>query len=152
MLIDTVLNAKGRDVFTISPDAGVANAAQAMHRQRVGVLVVTGKAGEILGVISERDVIGALGANGAKAMRLTVSDLMTRSVITCRSSDTAEDVMRLMVRNRIRHVPVVDDGLVGVVSARDLLAENLHQQTVTVQSLLSLNRCRPRTPSYAFGG
>jgi len=66
MLIDTVLNAKGRDVFTISPDAGVANAAQAMHRQRVGVLVVTGKAGEILGVISERDVIGALGAVGAK--------------------------------------------------------------------------------------
>lgn len=150
MLIETVLDAKGRDVHTISPDAAVAEAAKALHQHRVGVLVVTGKAGEIVGVLSERDVIRSLGAGGAKAMRLTVGDLMTRSVVTCRPTDHVDDVTRIMVRNRIRHVPVVDGGVVGVISVRDLMSETLHEQTEAVNSYLTINRCRPRTPSYGM--
>lgn len=153
MLIDNVLGSRDRHVHTIRPDASVTEAAKVMNRYRIGVLVVTDDAGRMVGVVSERDVVGSIGAGGPKAIRFTVGDLMSHNVITCRGTDNVDDVMRLMVRNRIRHVPVVDENgaLCGLISSRDLMTERLQEETEAVNRFLTINRCRPHTPGYRLG-
>jgi CBS domain-containing protein len=85
--------------------------------------------GEVLkGLVSERDVAHGLAVHGAALLSLKVSDLMTRSVITCAPGDNVVEIARIMTMRRIRHIPVVDGGkVVGVISIGDILKSRISE-------------------------
>lgn len=131
MLVKEAMN---RDVKTIEPEATVKQAAKLMSRERIGSLVVVSSAG-IEGIVTERDVLSDVIAEGGDVTKIKVSDIMTGDVITVNSNQSLEDAARLMTENKIKKLPVVDNGvLVGIVTASDLIAyeEKLIEQLASL--------------------
>lgn len=103
-----------------APDEPLAGAAARMRSRRAGALVVL-EAGRLAGIITERDLLGAM-ADGLDPGVTPVSDCMTPEPCTIAAADPAEEAAERMIERGIRHLPVLDEGrVVGVVSARDLL-------------------------------
>lgn len=123
-----ILDAKGRDVVTVRPEDTVADALRRLARERIGALVVSADGRRVAGVLAERDVVRALAGEGAAVVAgdRRVAGLMTRDVITCTPEDTVVQVMAEMTRRRVRHLPVVEDGmLAGIVSIGDVVKSRL---------------------------
>ena len=117
MNVSKILARKGRRVFTIKSSATLAAAASLLSKRHVGALVVTGADGSITGIISERDIVQALGHKGAAALALPIAKAMTGTVVTCAESSTIIQIMNKMTRGRFRHMPVIQRGdLAGIVS------------------------------------
>ncbi len=126
MTVSHILQAKGRDVITAAPTAKVSDVARILSERRIGAVVITGAGGRIEGIVSERDVVRRIGKDGAKALDLPVSEIMTRAVRTARESDTEAELMALMTEHRIRHLPVVHEGkLNGMVSIGDVVKHRI---------------------------
>lgn len=153
MLIEHILHHKGREVATIPADAPVADAVAGLCERNVGALVVTAPAGQaddeaggdLVGILSERDVVRALaGADAGTVLEGPVSALMSTEVTTCEPRATVDDLMRLMTDRRIRHIPVVDGGrLAGIVSIGDVVKsriDELETETETLHEYLSSGR------------
>jgi CBS domain-containing protein len=122
MRVIGVLKGKGSHVATVGPDQTLLVAAAELGQRRIGALVVTGPDGSVVGIVSERDIVASIAAGGAGSLDRPVSEVMTVDVITCSSNDTMEQLMSVMTAQRIRHLPVVDDGaLVGIVSIGDVV-------------------------------
>jgi len=137
MLIQRILSAKGGDVRTIPPATTIAAAVATMAEHRIGALVVSDDGGETVGgILSERDVVLALASDGAKVLKRTAADLMTIEVFTCGPDATAEELMKLMTEQRIRHIPIVVDGkLAGIVSIGDVVKHRLGELETETQAL-----------------
>lgn len=126
MTVKAILDEKGRDVVTIEPERTLAEAAQFLARNRIGAVVVTRSDGRIAGILSERDIVRALGEEGADALAKPVSATMTREVKTCRESHTVNEVMEIMTHGRFRHLPVEQDGrLDGIISIGDVVKRRI---------------------------
>lgn len=122
MRVSGILADKGDDVATIASSATLADAAAQLRERGVGALVVSPDGRAIEGIVSERDVVLRLAAEGADALDTTIDQVMTREVRTCAPDDNAEDLMRRMTEHRARHFPVVVDGaLAGIVSIGDVV-------------------------------
>ncbi len=90
--------------------------------KRIGAVVVTGADGELLGILSERDIIRAIGEHGGGALDKPVSKFMTAKVVTCSMATTFDHLMQMMTAGRFRHVPVVEHGkLMGIISIGDVV-------------------------------
>ena len=128
MTVANILAGKRGPVLTVQPTQTIAALAERLRSARVGVMIVS-KDGELLeGIISERDVAYGLAKHGAALSELRVSDLMTRSVITCAPEDSIGEVARIMTLRRIRHLPVKDGAkLVGVISIGDVLKSRISE-------------------------
>lgn len=121
MTIATILGGKGRDIITVSPDQSVRDTVTLLATKRIGAVPVM-DAGQVIGIFSERDVIHALDAHGPAALDATVGAVMTSPAITVDIGDAAIGALSLMTRRRIRHLPVVENGVVvGLVSIGDLV-------------------------------
>ncbi len=117
-----ILDAKGSDVATISRERTVSDALALMRERGIGAVIVTGASAPLVGVFSERDAVRALAVHGADALGMTVSQLMSDRVTTCAESTSVDSLMAMMTEQRIRHVPVVEDGVLkGVVSIGDVV-------------------------------
>lgn len=128
MTVKSILDAKGYDVFTLNPDATLAQAAGLLAEKRIGAVVVTDDGGRILGILSERDIVRAIGESGAAALETRVASTMTGKVQTCRESHTVIHVMEVMTRERFRHLPVEKDGrLAGIVSIGDVVKRRIEE-------------------------
>jgi CBS domain-containing protein len=115
-----ILADKGRDVATVPPDATVAQAVAVLRERDVGALVVSSDGSDVVGILSERDVVRRLAREGGGVLDLRVRDVMAVSVWTCGPDTTVDDLMAAMTIGRFRHAPVVADGvLVGIVSIGD---------------------------------
>ncbi len=122
MQTDKILDRKGRDVATIAPGAPVRAAVEQLGSANVGALVVSDDGSTVAGIISERDVVRRLAADGPALLDAPVSSIMQADVHTCTSADPVDDLMHRMTEHRIRHLPVVDDGrLVGIISIGDVV-------------------------------
>jgi len=138
MNVETILRNKGNQVVTIRPDAAVAEAVDLLNRERIGAIVVSEDGSGVDGILSERDIVIALAEDGGDLMSRGVSDIMTRTVITCDPSATVEELMEEMTNRRIRHFPVVAGGrLVGIVSIGDLVKNRLDEVEFEANSLRS---------------
>jgi CBS domain-containing protein len=128
MRIGDVLQAKAtQEVVTISPDAGVRELIAQLAEHNVGALIVSGDGTTVDGIVSERDVVRHLHADGT-VINNTVGAIMTEVVETCEESTPLDDLMKIMTDRRIRHVPVVDDGrLVGIISIGDVVKHRIDQ-------------------------
>ncbi len=126
MYVRDILAVKGRKVVTIEPATTLAAAADILAQNRIGALVVTGAGGRIVGILSERDIVQALAAHGAKALDAPASEFMTRKVATCAAADTISSIMERMTEGKFRHVPVVEQGqLAGIISIGDVVKHRL---------------------------
>ena len=122
MTVSRILNEKGWTVFTVEASAPLQKVIDTLAEHKVGVLVVTGNDGSLSGILSERDVIGALAGNAAAASSRTAADAMTRNVETCTPEDPESAIMERMNRKNVRHLPVLAGGkLTGIVSMRDVI-------------------------------
>jgi CBS domain-containing protein len=121
MNVATILKQKGRGVFTTTSDKSLLDIAKLLQRHGIGCIVVVSD-DKIAGIVSERDLLRAIGQAGPKVLEQPVSDFMTKTVITAREADTVDRLMAEMTKRRFRHMPVVEkDRLVGLVSIGDLV-------------------------------
>lgn len=126
MLIAQVLRDKGPVVHTIAADLTLGGVVRELYERKVGALVVMDGSGDILGVISERDVVRVIARKGAESLQDSVSSVMTRDVVTASPDETIDECLGRMTDRRFRHLPVVDDGrLVGIVSIGDLVKHRI---------------------------
>jgi CBS domain-containing protein len=122
-------------VFTCARDATVQEASRLMSMRRIGSLVVV-DGDTIEGIISERDVMMRVVAQGRDAGRTRVGEVMTTEVITVSPETPIEDVEAIMRRHRVRHLPVVGDrGLLGLVSIGDVLVHHAESRREMVDQL-----------------
>jgi CBS domain-containing protein len=111
VLVSAILEVKGSEVATIDKTATLGTAVADLVRHRVGALVVSPGDGTIDGIVSERDVVRCLSELHGDLLERAVSTVMSSSVHRCTPDDTVDSIMTLMTEERIRHVPVVRDGL-----------------------------------------
>lgn len=122
MLVSQLLSTKGREVYTVMPDERLSSIAALLHTRKVGAFVVRDRASQVVGIISERDIVRAVATVGGASLDLPVSDVMTRDVIFARLHETVEELLDRMTDRRIRHLPVMDGAtLTGIVSIGDLV-------------------------------
>jgi len=137
MRIADVLRSKGGAVTTIEPDATVADLLAGLADHNIGAMVVTGPDG-VAGIVSERDIVRQLNAHGAEVLSQSVSEIMTAVVSTCSKADTVDSLTRLMTENRVRHVPVMEDGkLIGIVSIGDVVKTRMEELEAEHEQLQS---------------
>ena len=128
MSVHGILIRKGATVFAIEPTDSLANAAKSLTNHGIGALVVTDADGHIVGIISERDIVRALGEKESAAFETPVAEIMTRKVVFCSRHDKLVDLMRRMTDGKFRHLPVIEDGrLIGIVSIGDVVESRLEE-------------------------
>jgi CBS domain-containing protein len=121
MKIRDILERKGRQVVTVDEDRTVLEAARTLAHHNIGSLLVT-RDDRPEGIITERDVLNLVAASPASLESTTVGSVMTRELIVAHPADELHAMMGVMTKQRIRHLPVVEnDRVVGLVSIGDLL-------------------------------
>lgn len=132
-----LLSLKGKAVYAVAPDAPVYEAIQQMAEKNVGALAVI-KGSELVGIISERDYARKVILKDRSSRHTPVADIMTASVVTVALDASVDECMRLCTDNRLRHLPVLDDGeVVGMVSIGDLVKATISEQKETINQLES---------------
>ncbi len=122
MKVESILAQKGAEVITTGPDVSLADAAKLLSNRRIGAAIVTDPPGQVVGILSERDIVRTLATRREDWMGLKVAYAMTRNVVTCAPEDSIVGLMALMTERRFRHVPVKDgDRLVGIVTLGDVV-------------------------------
>lgn len=129
MLVGQILKAKAiTETVTIRPDMTVGEATELLSVRKIGAVIVATDPKHPEGILSERDVVRELGRTGSEVLTHKVSDFMTRKLVSCRSDDTALDVLERMSSGRFRHMPVMDgDEMIGLVSIGDVVKARLEQ-------------------------
>jgi CBS domain-containing protein len=136
MLISQILQSKRPDLVTVSPEATIRAAIAIMNREGVGALVVTDAEHNVLGVLSERDIVRCLDTQRSDVMSTPVSDVMRTDGPTIAMDDTIQSVMQTMTAARARHVLVVKFGHpIGIVSIGDVVKSRL-DETMRENSVL----------------
>lgn len=136
MTVAAILKHKGYDVTTVTPTTTVAEVARVLTDCRIGAVLVMDRIDQLLGVVSERDIVRALSANGADTLHMTAGQLMTRVLHTVTPETTVIEAMQMMTAGRVRHLPVLQNNtLVGLVSIGDVVKARIMQQTHEVDSL-----------------
>ncbi len=126
MRITDVLTTKGADVVSVRPDCQVAELLTVLAEHAIGAVVVSSDAARVEGIVSERDVVRALAERGAAVLQEPVLRICTVQVHTVEPDVPLEDLMRIMTERRIRHVPVVADGVMqGIVSIGDVVKRRI---------------------------
>ena len=126
MLVADLLEGKGFSVATVTSQATVGDVVADLVRHRVGALVVSPDGRQIEGIVSERDVVQHLSELRIGLLEEKVSSIMSPSVRVCTPTDDVESIMNLMTEHRIRHVPVVEGGLLcGIVSIGDVVKSRI---------------------------
>ena len=136
MIIANILKVKGRTVSTARPDDTVQEIAARLAQRKIGAIVIVGDAGKVIGIISERDLIRVIAQHGAKALQMSVVDVMTKEVVCCTEQTSVDEIMELMTHGRFRHLPVVEDGqLVGIVSIGDVVKHHIAEVELEVSAM-----------------
>lgn len=131
-----ILRAKtNRQIFSVAPDATVLAAISLMADKGIGALVVM-EGEQLVGIVSERDYARKVALMERSSYNTKVSEIMTAEVITVDPAKNNEDCMTLMTENRLRHLPVMDDGrLVGLISIGDLVKDIISDQQSMIRHL-----------------
>jgi CBS domain-containing protein len=136
MLVSQILKSKGDLVFTASPHESVGAAAALLHSRKVGALVVIDPEDQVVGIVSERDIVRMVAEHGAAGMTQPLSICMSRDVIFASLTETVDDLLTRMTDRRIRHLPVVKTGrLVGIVSIGDLVKSKIAETEAEAATL-----------------
>ena len=134
--VNDLLNSKGREIWSLSPDATVYEAIEMMAEKGVGALLVIEDGRHLIGIVSERDYARKVMLRGKKSSETKVSDIMSSNLTVTHPSEGVEQCLRAMTDKRIRHLPVLDGGkVIGVVSIGDLVKYVISCQSATIAHL-----------------
>ena len=126
MKVADIIERKEGNVVTVAGGTSLSDVTRELSRHNIGALLVLDENDGIVGIVSERDIVRHIAAEGKIEPTATVDEVMARDVRTCDPSDDVVDVMNWITRYRMRHLPVVDDGrLVGIVSIGDIVKHRL---------------------------
>ncbi len=133
--IASILKCKNAGIWSVAPSATVYDAIALMAEKGVGAVVIL-SAGQLVGIMSERDYARKVILQGRSSKETAVQEIMTRSVIAVTPQHTVDECMRIMTQHRIRHLPVLEaDGVVGIVSIGDLVRSIISEQADTIDHL-----------------
>ena len=134
--VTNILKSKpDQDVYKIAPGDSVYDALRLMADRNIGALLVVDE-GKIVGILTERDYARKVILMDRSSKQTAVGEIMTSSVMYVRPDQTNEECMALMTDNRLRHLPVIDNGrLLGVVSIGDLVKDIISEQQFIIEQL-----------------
>ena len=136
MILASILKQKGRDVAHVAPTATIAAIAELLSRRGIGAVLVCDTAHQLVGIVSERDIVRGLALHGGGVLQMTADQIMTRDPRTVAPTATVPEVMGIMTEGRFRHLPVMEAGqLVGIVSIGDVVKARISEQDQEVDSL-----------------
>jgi CBS domain-containing protein len=136
MSIGSILKSKGSEIISARADDTAEQVAKLLSAHNIGAVLIRAADGQVLGILSERDIVRAIGRHGDAALKLTASALMSRNVISCTPEDTVAKAMEIMTARRFRHLPVVDHGnLVGMISIGDVVKERIGEAEQEAEQL-----------------
>ncbi|SLN11284.1 Inosine-5'-monophosphate dehydrogenase [Pseudoruegeria aquimaris] len=137
MLVQQILTLKGdAGVVTMPPGSSLSEVAALLSSRRIGTVVISSDGQSAEGIVSERDIVRELGKRGVGCMSDSVDDVMTRKLVTCDPSETAESVLEKMTEGRFRHMPVMEEGrMVGLISLGDVVKARLSQLAMEKDAL-----------------
>lgn len=134
--VAAMLKHKGYHVVAVDPTVSIAHVADVLSSRQIGAVLVLDRAEQLLGVVSERDIVRGLARSGARILEMTAGQLMTRTVQTVHPDSTVEEAMAIMTASRFRHLPVMDNGtLIGLISIGDVVKARIMEQESEVDSL-----------------
>lgn len=137
MVIASILKTKGNRVISVGPGETVLALARLLLEHRIGAVLVREQDGELLGIISERDIIRGMARHGPGTTGLPASQFMTRDLVTIRPETLVTEALSLMTHRRVRHLPVLDagGGLIGMVSIGDLVKARIEEAEQEAEEL-----------------
>jgi CBS domain-containing protein len=136
MLVSQILKDKGDMVFTASPNDSVAAVAALLQARRVGAMVALDDAGNVAGIVSERDIVRIVAERGAEGLSQPIAACMTREVVYAEPQESVDELLERMTDRRIRHLPVCRAGrLVGIISIGDLVKSKIAETVAEAETL-----------------
>ena len=136
MQVENILQSKGRTVHTVEAAAPLSEAVRVLNANRIGAVVVLNANGKVAGILSERDIVRRLDDDPVALLASPVNRAMTVRVITTTPQASVADLMELMTRHRIRHLPVLDGtALVGIVSIGDVVKWRMEETLQEAEAL-----------------
>lgn len=137
MLVSKILETKAASgVISVTPDSSIADAAKLLSEKKIGTVVVSADGTSLDGILSERDIVRALGASGPGCLTQKVSELMTAKIITCSGSERSDSVLTKMTDGRFRHMPVMDGAqMIGLISIGDVVKARLAELSMEKDAL-----------------
>jgi CBS domain-containing protein len=134
--VAAILKHKGYQVTTIEPAATIAHVVDVLAELRIGAVLVIDRADQLLGIVSERDIMHSIAANGARTLEMTAGQVMTRTLQVAHPATTVAEAMTMMTIGRSRHLPVMDhDVLVGLISIGDVVKARIMEKESEADSL-----------------
>jgi CBS domain-containing protein len=129
MVIASILRRKGGEVVSVGAQDEVSAVARILSEARIGAVLVRDDGGDVLGIISERDIVRCIAAHGTEAVALPAAKLMTRALHTVTPATRVTEALELMTDRRVRHLPVMeeDGSLAGMVSIGDLVKARIDE-------------------------
>ena len=132
MIVQDLLDRHKGGLVACRPEDTIKTAAILLRSNHIGAMPVCDDGNRLLGVLSERDIVRGVADRDAEVLLLPVGDLMTTKVVVCRPADSVVDAMRLMFQNKIRHLPVIEEGTVcGMISLRAVMESRLRTRKWT---------------------
>lgn len=136
MTIAMILKHKGRDIAHATLAQTIAEVSATLAGRHIGAVLVLDSAGQLMGILSERDIVASLARHGMDTLSMTAAQLMTANPTTATPATTVQQAMEIMTSGRFRHLPVMDGGaLVGVVSIGDIVKARMSDQEQEVDHL-----------------
>ena len=129
MIVRNIIDSKASQmIITMKPTEQVRSAVEVLAKNRIGAVIISSDGAMVDGILSERDIVRALGTRGVECLDAQIQDLMTASVIGCHPEDTAISVMEKMTDGRFRHMPVIDaNRMIGVISIGDVVKARINE-------------------------
>jgi len=142
MKVMQILQRKGNDTIeSVSPDFTLGAVVEKLSQKKIGCVLVLNNDGELAGIVSERDIVRALGAAGSECLNDSVSSVMTPGVIACAVDDDDNSVLKQMTSGRFRHMPVFqDETLVGLISIGDVVKARIDSLKMENEELENMIR------------
>jgi CBS domain-containing protein len=136
MVIANILRGKGSDVIAVRPGDTAVEIAQTLSRHRIGAVLVRGANEEVLGIVSERDIVRAMAASAGSVASQPATELMTQVLHTVTPRTLIIEALAMVTDRRVRHLPVLEDGrLVGMVSIGDLVKARIAEAELETNEL-----------------
>jgi CBS domain-containing protein len=135
--ISAILSQKGREIFSVAPDASVFDAVSMLAEKNIGALLVM-DGDRLVGMLSERDYTRKVMLRGKRSRETTVTEIMSTDLKVVSPREAVQDCLRLMTDKRIRHLPVLDgDKVIGIISIGDLVKWVISCQSAAIAHLES---------------